>query len=100
MAIYSQQSLGKQEVNRSREKEGFNQILQALTTKRFKELKMGTKTIILSAARQDDLRSKAQGPNFNSSQPLKATRPLSQLSYTPWICRIYLKKQTGATESN
>lgn len=27
------QSLGKQEVNKSREKEGFNQILQALATK-------------------------------------------------------------------
>ena len=54
----------------------------------------------MSAARQDDLRSKAQGPNFNSSQPLKATRLLNQLSNTAWICRIYLKKQTGATERN
>lgn len=33
MTIYFQQSLGKQEVNKSRETEGFNQILQALATK-------------------------------------------------------------------
>lgn len=39
MAIYLQQSLGKQEINKSREKEGFNQILLALATKRFKALR-------------------------------------------------------------
>ena len=39
MAIYLQQSLGKQEINKSREKEGFNQILLALATTRFKALR-------------------------------------------------------------
>ena len=102
MAIYLQQSLGKQEVNKSREKEGFHQILQALATKRFKALRAenaGEDKCHLLIKMICDLKPRVQ-TSIQARLPLKATRPLNQLSNTAWICRIYLKKQTGATESN